>query len=172
MKGKQILIMAFGVIVLSGLGFAGYQQFLAPTAPTPTPVPQTQAIDDVISSQGFVVPTRSVDLAFRAGGRVTEVLIHEGDQVKQGQALIRLQADQLQAGVAQAQAALTLAQANLAQVQDGARPEEIAAAEASVRTAEAQIGAASAERDRLTGGATDAAITAAQARLAAALVDA
>ena len=172
MKGKQILIMAFGVIVLSGLGFAGYQQFLAPTAPTPTPVLQTQAIDDVISAQGFVVPTRSVDLAFRAGGRVAEVLIHEGDQVKQGQALVRLQADQLQAGVAQAQAALALAQANLAQVQDGARPEEIAAAEAALRTAEAQIGAASAERDRLTGGATDAAITAAQARLAAALVDA
>ena len=123
MKGKQILIMAFGVIVLSGLGFAGYQQFLAPTAPTPTPAPQAKTLDDVISAQGFVVPTRSVDLAFRAGGRVAEVLIHEGDQVKQGQALIRLQDDQLQAGVAQAQAALTLAHATLAQVQDGARPE-------------------------------------------------
>ncbi|MFN8598594.1 MAG: efflux RND transporter periplasmic adaptor subunit [Anaerolineae bacterium] len=172
MKGKQILIMVLGVIVLSGVGFAGYQQFLAPTAPTPTPVPQTQALDEVVSAQGFVVPTRSVDLAFRAGGRVAEVLIAEGDQVKHGQALIRLQADELQATFAQAQAALNLAQANLAQVQDGARPEEIAAAEASVRTAEAQMSAASAERDRLTGGATDAAITAAQARLAAALVDA
>lgn len=172
MKGKQILIMAFGVIALSALGFAGYQQFLAPTAATPTPVPQTQAIDDVIAAQGFVVPARSVELAFRAGGRVAEVLIAEGDQVKQGQALIRLQDDELKATLAQAQAALTLAQANLAQVQAGARPEEIAAAEASVRTAEAQMSAASAERDRLTGGATDAAIAAAQARLAAALVDA
>ncbi|MBI5564398.1 MAG: efflux RND transporter periplasmic adaptor subunit [Chloroflexi bacterium] len=171
MKGKQVALMAVGVIVLSGLGFAGYQQFLAPTAATPTPAPQTQALDEVISAQGFVVPARSVDLAFRSGGRVAEVLIHEGDQVKQGQALIRLQDDQLQAGVAQAQATLSLAQATLAQVQDGARPEEIAAAEATLRTAQAQIGAASAERDRLTGGATDAAITAAQARLAAALVD-
>ena len=171
MKGKQVALMAVGVIVLSGLGFAGYQQFLAPTATTPTPMPQTKVTTDVISAQGFVNPTRSVDLAFRSGGRVAEVLIKEGDHVKQGQALIRLQADQLQAGVAQAQAALSLAQANLAQVQDGARPEEIAAAEASVRTAQAQIGAASAERDRLTGGATDAAITAAQARLAGALVD-
>ncbi len=172
MKGKQILIMVLGISTLSALGFAGYQQFLAPTAATPTPAPQAKVIDDVVSAQGFVVPTRSVDLAFRAGGRVAEVLIHEGDPVKQGQALIRLQADELQATLAQAQAALTLAQANLAQVQDGARPEEIAAAEASVRTAEAQMSAASAERDRLTGGATDAAISAAQARLAAALVDA
>jgi HlyD family secretion protein len=173
MKGKQVALMAVGVIALSAIGFAGYQQFLAPTAATPTAVPQANANadDEVIAAQGFVVPARSVDLAFRSGGRATEVLIDEGDEVKQGQALVRLQDDQLQAGLAQAQAALALAQANLAQVQDGARPEELAAAEASVRTAQAQIGAASAERDRLTGGATDAAITAAQARLAAALVD-
>ena len=157
--------------MLSAIGFAGYQQFLAPTAATPTPTPQTKAIDEVVSAQGFVNPARSVDLAFRSGGRVAEVLIHEGDQVKQGQALIRLQDDELKANVSQAQAALDAAKANLAQVQDGARPEEIAAAEATLRTAEAQVGAAAAQRDQLTGGATDASITAAQAKLAAALVD-
>jgi multidrug efflux pump subunit AcrA (membrane-fusion protein) len=171
MKGRQLIIMTVGVVVLSAIGFAGYQQFLAPTAPTPTPAPQTQTLDEVVSAQGFVQPARSVDLAFRAAGRVAEVLIKEGDHVQQGQALIRLQADELQAAVSQAQAALKLAQANLAQVQDGARPEEIAAAEAGVRAAQAQLNAATAERDRLTGGATDAAIAAAQARLAAALVD-
>lgn len=171
MKGRQLIIMTVGVVVLSAIGFAGYQQFLAPTAPTPTPAPQTKTQDDVVSAQGFVQPARSVDLAFRAGGRVAEVLIKEGDHVRQGQALIRLQDDELQAAVSQAQAALKLAQANLAQVQDGARPEEIAAAEAGVRAAQAQLNAAIAERDRLTGGATDAAIAAAQARLAAALVD-
>ena len=171
MKGKQIVFMALGVVVLSAIGFAGYRQFLAPTAATPTPAPQTKMLDEVASAQGFVNPARSVDLAFRSGGRVAEVLIKEGDQVKHGQALIRLQDDELQAALSQAQAALMLAQANLAQVQQGARPEEIAAAEATLRTAEAQVSAASAERDRLTGGATDAAIAAAQAKLAAALVD-
>lgn len=171
MKSRQLIIMAFGVVVLSAIGFAGYQQFLAPTAETPTPAPQVQATDEVIAAQGFVLPTRSVDLAFRTGGRVAEVLIAEGDQVKQGQALIRLQDDELKAAVAQAQAALDLARANLAQIEAGARAEEIAAAEAGVRAAQAQLSAAVAERDRLTGGATDAAIAAAQARLAAALVD-
>jgi HlyD family secretion protein len=172
MKGKQIFGLIVGVIALSAIGFLGYQRFLAPEpAATPTPVAAAQIEADVVSAQGFVVPARSSELAFRSGGRVTEVLIAEGDQVKQGQPLIRLQDDQLLAAVAQAEAALDLAQANLDQVNEGARREDIAAAAAQVQAAEAQAKAAAAERDRLTGGATDAAIAAAQARLSAALVE-
>ena len=172
MKGKQIFGLIVGVVAVSAIGFLGYQQFLAPTsALTPTPAPAVKMEAAVISAQGFVVPQRSSELAFRSGGRVTEILIAEGDQVKQGQALIRLQDDQLQAAVAQAQAAVDLAQANLDQVQQSARAEDLAAAEAQVQAAEAQARAASAERDRLTGGATDAAIAAAQAQLSSALVE-
>jgi multidrug efflux pump subunit AcrA (membrane-fusion protein) len=172
MKGKQILGLIVGVAVLSAVGFFGYQRFLAPvpvTTPTPAPAPKVET--EVVSAQGFIVPERSSDLAFRSGGRVAEILIAEGDRVKQGQALIRLQDDQLQAAIAQAQAAVNSAKANLDQVRQGARTEDIAAAEAQVKAAEAQARATSAERDRLTGGATEAASAAAQARLAAALVE-
>jgi HlyD family secretion protein len=127
--------------------------------------------EDVVSAEGNVVPQSASDLAFRTGGRVIEVLVTEGDVVKPGQPLIRLQDDELKATIAQAQAALDLARANLVQIEQGARPEEIAAAEGALRAAQAQLGAAAADRDRLTGGATDAAIAAAQARLAATLVD-
>ena len=171
MKGKQIFGLIVGVLALSAAGFFGYQQFLAPVLVTPTPTPITKAEAAVVSAQGFVVPQRSSELAFRSGGRVIEILVAEGDVVKQGQALIRLQDDQLQAAVAQAQAALDLAQANLDQVKQGARSEDIAAAEAQVQAAEAQARAAEAERNRLTGGATDAAIAAAQAQLSSALVE-
>jgi HlyD family secretion protein len=171
MKGKQVLGLIIGVIALSVIGFAGYQRFLAPVPPTPTPTPAARTNTAIVSAQAFVEPARSSDLAFRSGGRVAEILVKEGDQVKQGQALIRLQDDQLQAAVAQAQAALDVAQANLNVVQQGARPEDIAAAEGQVKAAEAQIEAAVADRDRLTGGATDASITAAQAQLASALTE-
>jgi HlyD family secretion protein len=172
MKGKQFFGLIVGVVAVSAIGFFGYQQFLAPTSSTtPTPVPAVKVAAEVVSAQGFVVPQRRSELAFRAGGRVTAILIAEGDQVTQGQALIRLQDDQLKAAVAQAQAALDLAQANLNQVKQGARAEDIMAAEAAVRSAEAQVKAASAERDRLTGGATAASIAAAQARLSSALVE-
>jgi HlyD family secretion protein len=170
-KGKQILGLIVGVVAVSALGFFGYQRFLAPAPAAPTPAPAAKTEAEVVAAQGFIVPRHSSDLAFRAGGRVTEILIAEGDRVKRGQPLIRLQDDQLQAALAQAQATLDLAKANLDQVQQGARTEDIAAAEAQVKAAEAQVRAAGAERDRLTGGATDAAIAAAQAQLAAALVD-
>jgi len=171
MKGRHIFGLIVGVVAVSALGFFGYQRFLAPVPATPTPAPAAKTEAEVVAAQGFVVPQHSSDLAFRAGGRVTAILIAEGDQVKQGQALIRLQADQLQAAVAQAQAALDLAKANLDQVKQGARAEDIAAAGAQVKAAQAQVRAASAERDRLTGGATDAAIAAAQAQLASTLVE-
>jgi len=71
----------------------------------------------------------------------------------------------------QARAALDLARANLAQLEDGARPEQITQAKASLRMTEAHLSAAIADRDRLTGGANDALIAAAQANLAATQVE-
>ncbi len=171
MSRNRVLAGIVIVIAISALGFAGYQRFLAPTPPAPAPVPLTQETESIVSAQGSLIPRRRADLAFRVGGRVAEVLVAEGETVRQGDALARLQDDELRAGVAQAQAALDLAQANLAQVEEGARPEQIAQAEASLRVAEANLAAAIAGRDRLTGGATDAQIAAAQAGHAAAQLE-
>ncbi|HSD82375.1 MAG TPA: efflux RND transporter periplasmic adaptor subunit [Anaerolineae bacterium] len=171
MNRKRILFFLIAFVVLSVAGLVGYQRLSASTQGTPPTTSIAQAKEDVISAEGSVVPKSASDLAFRTGGRVIAVLVAEGDVVKQGQPLIRLQDDELKIGVAQAQAALDLAQANLAQIEQGARPEEIATAEGALRATQAQVGAAAADRDRLTGGATEAAIAAAQARLAATLVD-
>ncbi len=171
MSRTRILIGIVAVAVLSLAGFAGYRQFLAPTDVTPTAAPQTQETDAIVSAQGSLIPRHRANLAFRTGGRVAEVSVAEGQTVQEGDVLVRLQDDELKAGLAQAQAALDLARANLAQVEEGARPEQVAQAEASLRAAEANLAAAVAERDRLTGGANDARIAAAQSNLAAAQVE-
>jgi len=59
----------------------------------PTPAPSAAAAPQVTSlvAQGYLQPLRSVDLAFSSGGRVAEVLVKEGDAVKQGQVLARLE---------------------------------------------------------------------------------
>lgn len=171
MNRNRIIIFLIGIVVLGVVGFLGYQRLSASTQSITTATPAAKSKEDVVSAEGNVVPKSASDLAFRTGGRVTAVLVSEGDMVKRGQSLVRLQDDELKATIAQAQAALDLTKANLAQVQQGARPEEITTAEAALRAAQAQVNAAAAERDRLTGGATDAAIAAAQARLASALVD-
>lgn len=171
MNRNRSLIILIALVALGVAGFLGYQRLSASAQSSSPATPVAQVKEAIVSAEGRVVPKSASDLAFRTGGRVIEVLVAEGDVVKPGQPLIRLQDDELKIGVAQAQAALDLAQANLAQIEQGARPEEIAIAEGSLRASQAQVSAAAADRDRLTGGATDAAIAAAQARVAATLVD-
>jgi multidrug efflux pump subunit AcrA (membrane-fusion protein) len=170
MKRSRIIIFLIAIVMLSVVGFLGYQRLSASaqSVPASTPAAKSKGTSSRLRQYRAEVSQRS---AFRTGGRVIEVLVSEGDVVKQGQPLVRLQDDELKITIAQAQAALDLARANLAQIEQGARPEEIVAAEGALRATQAQLGTVVADRDRLTGGATDAAIAAAQARLAAALVD-
>src|SRR3970040_1476031 len=112
MSRNKVLVGIVVVVALSALGFAGYQQFLAPVEVTPTAAPLTQEIESIVSAQGVLVPRQRADLAFRTGGRGAEILVAEDQTVAEGEALIRLQDDELTAGLAQAQAALELAKAN------------------------------------------------------------
>jgi len=80
----------------------------------------------------------SVVAGSRIGGRVIEVLVEEGDHVRKGDFLLRLEADEAGAAVAAAQAQVAGAQAMLAKLEAGARPEQIRQAEAAAAAAEEQ----------------------------------
>jgi HlyD family secretion protein len=120
-----------------------------------------------VSASGSVEPQARVDLAFESPGEVAEVLVDVGDRVKAGDVLARLDTAQLALQAEQARAALALAEAQRQQLQEGARQQEIAAAEANLRAMQAQASAAAANRDQLQAGASDAEIAAAQAQVAA-----
>ena len=170
MTRTRLLLGLLVVIVLAALGYTGYANFLAPPPPTPTtPVEAASAGLDtpqVVSAEGKVIPARDATLAFRLGGRVAEVLVNEGEVVKEGSVLIRLEDADLQAAVLQAKAAVALAQANLDQVKAGPRAEEIAALEAQIKAANATISEAVARRDEAAKGPTPDAIAAAEAQVA------
>ena len=92
-----------------------------------------------------------ITVAAEIGGRVVEVLAHEGDAVAAGDALVRLDDTALQAQLAQARAALAVAQTNYDLVAAGApslqpgagpatpTPEQLAVAEAQVDLAAAAV---------------------------------
>jgi len=107
------------------------------------------------------VEARTISLGSRAGGRVKEVLVKEGDAVKPGQPLVVLEAGDWPAQMAQAKAMLAQTEAQLAKLQKGARPEEIAAAQARADTAQAAL-------QETSTGARPEEIAAAEAKLAAA----
>jgi HlyD family secretion protein len=81
------------------------------------------------------VEARVISTGSRAGGRIKEVLVREGDRVHAGQALIALESGDLEAQRLQAKAQLEQAQANLEKLEQGSRPEEIEQARAKARTA-------------------------------------
>lgn len=86
-----------------------------------------------------------VDVGSTVTGRVAQVLVREGERVKAGQLLVRLESDELDAALAQAVAAEAQALARLA----GLRSTGRSAARAQLEQAEANLTAARNEQDRV-----------------------
>ncbi|MEJ2187290.1 MAG: efflux RND transporter periplasmic adaptor subunit [Gemmatimonadota bacterium] len=87
-----------------------------------------------LSASGTVEATEA-DLGFNFAGQITSIAVQEGDKVKAGQVLARLDATELDARRAAAQAQAQAAQAMLRELERGARPEELAQAQAAERAA-------------------------------------
>jgi HlyD family secretion protein len=80
---------------------------------------------------------------------IIEVTVHEGDRVKTGQRLLRLDPAAVDSQIAQARAAVAQAEAALAERVTGPRREEILAARARLAGATARFDAAAREFDRV-----------------------
>mgnify|MGYP000957765898 CR=1 FL=1 len=67
-------------------------------------------VELTISFTGVLEPEMSVNVVHKTGGKVAEVRVKDGSQVRSGDVLIRLDAAEISAQVAQAEAALLMAQ--------------------------------------------------------------
>lgn len=97
-------IIAVAVLALIGVGvYAGFQYFRT---------------DDnrALMASGTVEATEA-QLGFQAPGRIDAVAVHEGDAVKQGQLLARLDTRETEARLAQARAQVQAAQVRLQQAE-------------------------------------------------------
>lgn len=95
------------------------------------------------------VDLRQVDLPFHDTERVSQVLALEGERVRRGQVLARLDTSRLEPQVARAQAQVAVQQQVLARAHNGSRPEEIAQARANVAAAQAEAANARAQYARI-----------------------
>lgn len=95
------------------------------------------------------VDLRQVDLPFNGSERIAEVLAQEGDHVKRGQLLARLDTNRLLPQVAKAEADLAAQQQVVNRLHRGNRPEEIDQARANVDAARADAVNARAQYGRL-----------------------
>ena len=177
MRNRTIALVLLGFIFF--IAFAGVIGCTAPNTPQPvaTPTVQTKIISPTtVRAEGVIVPAQHTTLAFKISGRIVEIPVHEGDTVKAGAIIARLDDTTLKAQVAQAEAAYAAAQtqaeraraANAAQIQiaaaqlarlkAGPTAEEIAVAEGRVQEAATALARAQESYDRLRwiGGPTEA----------------
>jgi HlyD family secretion protein len=71
----------------------------------------------VVSASGEVRPKRYVNVSANVSGRITFLLVKEGDSVRKGQVLARIDSTRFEAGERQSAAALEAARADLARAQ-------------------------------------------------------
>ncbi len=131
------------VVVIAGLGWYGWHRWRLAHAPY---------------EWSGTVEARTISLGSRAGGRVQQVMVKEGDRVKRGDPILVLEPGDWPAQLQQAEAQLAIMQATLDKLKAGARPEEIAAARARTQNAQAVL-------QETTAGARSEQIATARARL-------
>lgn len=123
------------LLVLAGVGYAWYR------VENPAEDPDHLTIEGNID-------VRQVNLAFKVDGRIESMSVDEGDEVKSGQVLATLDAKYFNDDLAVAQARRSSIAATLARLENGSRPEEIAAAKAQVAGQRATLARAQQDYDR------------------------
>lgn len=86
------------------------------------------------AASGTVEATEA-QLGFQASGQVAAITVHEGDRVRAGQVLARLDPAEAQARRSQAEAQVAAARAAVAELERGSRSEEIGQARAAATAA-------------------------------------
>jgi HlyD family secretion protein len=101
---------------------------------------ENASISRTLDATGTVTAFEMLPVMSQATGlQIKDVLVDEGDFVKTGQTLVRLDDSVLQAQLVQAQASVAQAEARVAELRAGSRSEEIARAKETIRSAEAGV---------------------------------
>jgi RND family efflux transporter MFP subunit len=138
---KSIIIGGIVVVVLLGIAALAYR-FVFASAPEVDVVRATAEGGNVsgsvvLTATGYVIPHHRIEANSKVTGRVAWIGVEKGDQVKEGQVLVRLEDQEFRAQYEQARGAADSARAQLDQLQHGSRPEEIQQAEHNLSEARA-----------------------------------
>ena len=152
--------LMLGVIVAAGCARSKKPQTkAAPQDQAGIPVQAAPAqLDKMVEEipvTGTISALRKADVTAQISGRVVSVTVQEGESVKAGQVVVRLdrteidsQVSQARAGVVAARARLGAAQKRAEVVQLGARPEELSMAQSRLEQAEAALREAASNKAR------------------------
>src|SRR5215468_7740001 len=138
---KSIILGGIIVVVLLGIAALAYR-FLFASSPEVEVVRATAEGGNVggsvvLTATGYIIPHHRIEANSKVTGRVAWIGVEKGDQVKEGQVLVRLENQEFRAQYDQARGAADSARAQLEQLEHGSRPEEIQQAEHNLSEARA-----------------------------------
>lgn len=137
-KKKYIVGLALMAALLGGGGgYTYYSQVYAPA-------------HAALSIAGNV-DVREVSLAFRASDRIDQILVNEGDSVKAGQVLAKLDGTELTLHINKLKSQIAAQQATVDKLLNGSRSEDIAAAQNVANQARAALNLAQSSYSRKSG---------------------
>ena len=133
--------IASGVLIVGTTAtIKSIQQKNRPIDVTKLTVPvEAKSVTVRITASGKVQPVQSVNISPKSPGLLAALNVEQGDTVKQGQIIARMDNSEIKMRILQYKANLEQAKAQLAESQAGSRPEEIAQGKARVDQAQAQL---------------------------------
>ncbi|MCS7023409.1 MAG: efflux RND transporter periplasmic adaptor subunit [Bryobacteraceae bacterium] len=145
---KRKTKITLGVVVLAllaGGGYAGYHYSKKGVVVVQTGRVVRQDLTAIVTASGEIKPRNYINIGTNAvsPSRITEILVSEGQAVRKGQILAKLESVQPEAEVAAQRAALSTAEAEAAASEAAVR-----AADENIRTAEASLERAKADLER------------------------
>ncbi|MFH1265544.1 MAG: biotin/lipoyl-binding protein, partial [Planctomycetota bacterium] len=120
-KTYKVWLAILAAIILGVSVYLGVKKSRAGIVTVQTGTVVRQDLIAIVTASGEIKPRNYINIGANAMGRITEILVKEGDSVRKGQLLARLESVQAAADVQAQKAALSSAEA------------ESTAAESSVR---------------------------------------
>ena len=140
---QRYILIGIAVVVLLGVVALTYRALSSsiPEVEVVRAAAQTTSNDAagsiVLSATGYIVAHHKIEANSKVTGRVAWIGVEKGDQVKEGQVLVRLEDQEFRAQYEQAVGAAESARAQLEQLEHGSRPQEIQQTEHNLSEARA-----------------------------------
>jgi len=142
-KTYKVWLAILAAIILGVSVYLGVKKSRAGIVTVQTGTVVRQDLIAIVTASGEIKPRNYINIGANAMGRITEILVKEGDSVRKGQLLARLESVQAAADVQAQKAALSSAEAESTAAESSVR-----AAEENSRTTQAGIDRAKAELER------------------------
>jgi HlyD family secretion protein len=134
-------LLALGALAVGGLALwqrKGSQDREQALAKQTAPVIR-QDLEVKVSATGSIRPLTPVNISPKQPGRILAIEVDQGERVKAGQLLARMDDSNLLGELLKAQGTLAAAEANLQKMETGSRPQEVRQARENLQDGEAQM---------------------------------